>query len=229
MSYHPLFRLAAPIALAVLILPLISSQAHAIEPVVLATQGGGGVAACASCHGGDGGGMASFPRLAGMDAAYLEKQLHDFVDGSRSNAVMAPIAKALSPEDRAAIAVYYAALPVPAASTGPAKPSTADGSVGARLALQGRWSASVPGCMQCHGPQGQGVGEHFPALIGQPAGYIAAQLKAFKEGTRKNDPLELMRHLSKELTDTEINAVSKWLAGLPADPAHQPASAGGPS
>ena len=60
--------------LGVLALP----SAWAIDPATLANAGTGTIAACASCHGKDGGGQASFPRLAGMNATYLLKQLGDF-------------------------------------------------------------------------------------------------------------------------------------------------------
>lgn len=199
------------------LLALLCAPSLAVDPAILANQGKGSVTACASCHGKDGGGQASFPRLAGMNAAYLLKQLQDFAAGRRANAVMQPIAQALSPTDRAAMARYYAALPVHATSAdmGP----RGAGELGARLATRGRWSDGIPACVQCHGPGGVGVGEHFPAIAAQPAGYLASQLQAWRTGTRKNDPLELMRHLSRRLTEDEINAVSAWFARQPAVPA----------
>lgn len=196
-------------------LMLAGAPAWAVDPAVIASQGTGSIAACASCHGKDGAGMASFPRLAGLDAAYLEKQMQDFVEGSRQSPVMKPIAQALSPADRAAMAAYYAALPPPPA---PAQPATADGSPGARIALHGKWSQNVPACVQCHGPGGRGVGEHFPAIAAQPAGYIAAQLAAFRDGSRTNDPLELMRHLADGLSEEETTAVAQWFSRMPALP-----------
>lgn len=205
---------------AVLLVLLWPAPGRAVDPATLANQGNGGVTACASCHGKDGGGQASFPRLAGMNAAYLLKQLQDFAAGRRANAVMQPIAQALSPADRAAIARYYAALPVPAVAPAATLADARD--PGARLATRGRWSDGIPACVQCHGPGGVGVGEHFPAIAGQPAAYLAAQLQAWRTGTRKNDPLELMRHLSRRLTEDEINAVSAWFAHQPPVPGGAP-------
>src|SRR5262249_40865278 len=40
-------------------------------------------------------------------------------------------------------------------------------------------------CAACHGPSGISVGDSVPNLAGQRAGYIVAQLKFFKDGTRK--------------------------------------------
>lgn len=205
-----------PLAAALAIMLLPSAPALAVDPATIANAGTGTVVACASCHGKDGGGMASFPRLAGMDAAYLRKQLQDFASGSRGNAVMKPIATALSLADRNAMANYYAALPIPAALVGAAVPTASDTSRGALLATRGKWSKGVPACVQCHGPGGVGVGASFPAIAGQPSGYLASQLQAWQKGTRKNDPLELMQHLSRSLTDAEIKAVSDWFARQPA-------------
>lgn len=182
-------------------------SAWAIDPATLANTGTGTIAACASCHGKDGGGQASFPRLAGMNATYLLKQLGDFDSGTRANGVMQPIAKALTPEDRVAITNYYAAMPIPAAQTGVA-PAPDPDSPGERLAL--------PACVQCHGPGGIGVGDAFPAIAAQPADYITAQLRAWQAGTRKNDPIELMRHLSAKLSASEVKAVSEWFSRQPA-------------
>lgn len=205
----------------VALISIACMPAWAIDPATIASQGSGQVPACASCHGKDGGGQASFPRLAGMNAAYLLKQLDDFAGGSRDNAVMKPIAMALSAKDRKALAAYYAGLPI-AKVVATASPIAA-GTAGERLATRGAWSRGVPACVQCHGPGGVGVGANFPALAGQSAGYISAQLQAWQKGSRKNDPLELMRHLAARLDAGEVQAVSDWFAAQPATtPGTQP-------
>ena len=196
-----------------------ASPAQAVDPATLANTGTSTLAPCSSCHGKDGGGQASFPRLAGMNATYLLKQLGDFESGTRANGIMQPIAKALSPEERAQMARYYAAMPVPQTLQGAQAPASAEpDSPGASLALRGKWSVGVPACVQCHGPGGTGVGDAFPAIAAQPAGYIAAQLRAWQAGTRKNDPIELMRHLSSKLSEADIEAVSDWFSRQPATP-----------
>ena len=56
----------------------------------IATKGKGAAASCAGCHGADGfpAAGAPFPRLAGLPAEYIAKQLFDYRDGSRPNAIM---------------------------------------------------------------------------------------------------------------------------------------------
>jgi cytochrome c553 len=157
------------------------------------------------------------PRLAGLDAGYLAKQLADYAAGTRSHAVMQPIARALSPDERKAVAAYYSHLPVPATSP-PRTPAADD--AGALLASRGRWSQQLPACEQCHGPGGVGVGASFPPLAGQPAAYLQAQLEAWQRGDRRNDPLQLMKRLSGALSAQDIRAVAQWFAAQPAAMEH---------
>jgi cytochrome c553 len=67
-----------------------------------------GLPACASCHGKDGLGTASLPRLAGQYATYVETQLKLFNKRERNNdnAVMHSIAANLSALEMAAVAEY---------------------------------------------------------------------------------------------------------------------------
>lgn len=68
-------------------------------------------AMCASCHGSNGiSAIDMWPNLAGQKTAYLIKQLRDFRDGSRNDAVMAGMSKALSDEDIENLAAYYNSL-----------------------------------------------------------------------------------------------------------------------
>lgn len=201
------------LAFACFCLPALS---HAVDAAAIARQGNDkGAAPCMACHGDDGGGQAAagYPRLAGLDAAYLQKQLEDFASGSRMNPVMQPSANALDAAERHALALYYSQLPLPSGqAVTPAPPA---GGLGAELALRGDWSRGVPACVQCHGPGGVGVGAHFPPLAGQSANYIKAQLSAWQNGSRRNDPLQLMRHLSAALNAKDIDAVASWFAAQP--------------
>lgn len=185
------------------------------DAAAIAAQGNGkGAAPCLSCHGAHGNGEADagFPRLAGLDAGYLQRQLEAFADGSRSNPVMKLQASALTEAERAALARYFSQLSAKAPAGAPAAPAKDPDVLGETLALRGRWSQQLPACVQCHGPHGGGVGANFPPLAGQPASYLAAQLKAFREGSRHNDPMGLMRGIGRSLDDRDIDAVSQWFA-----------------
>lgn len=200
------------------LMSLAWASAHAADGQKVFTQGGADPAAlaCIGCHGADGNGIgaAGFPRLAGLPAPYLSKQLRDWRNGTRQQAVMTPLAKALSEDEITAVSAYLASLPAPA--TGDLRRQQIANDPTLRLALYGDWNRHVPGCIQCHGPGGGGVGEHFPPLSGQPAAYLAAQLNAWRDGTRSNDPNQLMVGVAKAMTPDEITAVSAFFA-LPAN------------
>lgn len=171
--------------------------------VVAMSGGDGGPAnACFTCHGleGQGDGDAA-PRLAGLDAGYLLKQLEDYATGLRKDDAMAAIAARLSPAARVRVAGYYAGLAPPVTP------------VAARAA-----PAAYAGCVDCHGANGEGAGQGGPALAGQPAAYLGEQMKRWRNGARRNDPRGVMRIAVSELSDAEISQLSAWLAGQSASP-----------
>lgn len=198
-------------------------SAYAADGQQVFNQGGQNPAAmaCLGCHGPDGKGIAAagFPRLAGLPAGYLAKQLRDFRQGSRKQAVMEPLAKALSDAEIDAVSTYLAALPADAAAD--LRRQQIAGDAVSRLALYGDWSRQIPGCVQCHGPGGSGVGEHFPPLAGQPAGYLVAQLNAWRDGSRSNDPNQLMVNVAKAMTDAEVKAIAEYFASAASPSASQ--------
>nr|WP_319528332.1 c-type cytochrome [Pseudomonas laurentiana] len=194
---------------------LLSFQiAQATEGRTVFTQGGQNPAAmaCIGCHGADGMGMAAagFPRLAGLPAGYLSKQLADFRSGSRKNPIMEPLAKALSDSEIQSVSAALATMPTP--KTPVVRRQQMASSPDEKLALYGDWSRGIPGCVQCHGPGGLGVGEHFPPLVHQPASYLVAQLNAWRDGTRSNDTNQLMVGVAKALNDEEVKAVADYFA-----------------
>lgn len=167
---------------------------------------------CASCHGARAEGGGQFPRLAGLPAAYLSAQLQHFRNGARANAVMAPTAKGLDDLQIRALAAYLAALkPTYAAASKPAGPAAA---AGALLAAAGDPAKGVPACRDCHGPGLEGGGPDIPALAGQPAAYLAAQLAAYKAGSRPGGPLDLMHRIASALDPAQMHEVAAYSAAL---------------
>ena len=69
------------------------------------------VRACATCHLPNGLGHPESANLAGLPAAYIERQLQDFKDGKRKGSdTMTGFAKAITPEETKAAAAYFASL-----------------------------------------------------------------------------------------------------------------------
>jgi cytochrome c553 len=199
--------------IALLAFGVVAAQAANADGAKIVREGNGkGALACVACHGMDGAGQpaAGFPRLAGLNADYLVKQLRDMKQGLRSNPIMQPVAKALNDKEIAETARYYAALPVPPAL----EPTPGDEifKKGELLATTGNWGKGLPACFQCHGDQGKGVATHFPAIATQSASYVISQLNNWKNGTRHNDPLGLMKAVAERLSDEEMKAVAAYLA-----------------
>ncbi len=168
-------------------------------------------AVCAACHGTDGKALVpEYPNLAGQHEGYIAKQLTDYRDGNRNNALMAPMAANLSDQDILDIAAHFSSMPPIA---GVAQEENL--SHGENIYRGGISDAQIASCTGCHGPSGKGnPAANFPALGGQNTAYIAAQLRLFRSGERANDPNEMMRSLAHRLSDTEIDAVANYIAGL---------------
>ena len=189
------------------------SAGHAPDPsrgAVIAAQGTAtGAPACAQCHAFNGvsDGSGAFPRIAGQSAYYLAKQLRDFASDTRANALMSPVAKALTSDDIADLAAYYAAIKAPFLPL--PRPDPALVGEGERLAKVGDAERQIPGCDNCHGPGGAGEPPAIPYLAGQYASYIALELQMWQRGFRKTSPDE-MTPLAKRLSEQEIAAVAAY-------------------
>jgi cytochrome c553 len=170
-------------------------------------------AACGGCHGFDGNSsIPAYPKLAGQNEAYIVNQINAFkANTDRQNAIMMGMAAGLSDEDAADIGAYFQAQ-----SLKDAAPFDADkAAAGRELYKGGDMQKGIPACQACHGPAGAGTaGIGYPQLGGQYADYTLAQLKAFKDGTRKNDDKMLMRSIVEKLSDDEMEAVANYIASL---------------
>ena len=171
---------------------------------------------CAACHAADGNSPAAAnPKLAGQFYEYLHRQLVNFKPqagkkAARENAVMAGMVANLSVADMQNVAAYYASQKL--------KPAAAKdkelAALGQKIYRGGNTATAVAACSGCHGPSGAGIPAQYPRISGQFAEYVEAQLKAFRSGTRSNDPNGMMRGVAARMTDREIQAVAEYVAGL---------------
>jgi cytochrome c553 len=76
-------------------------------------------------------------------------------------------------------------------------------------AAAGRRKAGT--CVACHGEDGRSVVPNAPHLAGQPAIYIADQLRQFRSGKR---PSEVMAVIAKPLSDQDIDDLAAWYASI---------------
>ena len=66
-------------------------------------------------------------------------------------------------------------------------------------------------CTACHGANGISSNDLWPSLAGQKVGYLVKQMKAFRDGSRK-DPM--MGPMAKPLTDADIDNLAAFYNGL---------------
>ena len=171
---------------------------------------------CAACHGADGNSaIPANPSIAAQHPEYVFKQLVNFKSeggktAERPSAVMTALVANLSRDDMANLATYFAGQE--------AKPREARNAelvkLGQTIYRGGVISRGVAACASCHGPNGSGMPAQYPRLAGQHAQYTADQLKAFRVGSRANDPNRMMRAIATKLTDREIDAVAQYVQGL---------------
>lgn len=164
---------------------------------------------CAACHGADGNSaIALNPKLAGQHPEYLLKQLKNFKEGTRANAVMSGMVANLTPEDMQNLATYFASQTQTLAKA----KTNGKGSLGEKIYRGGIAKTNLPACASCHGANGAGIPKQFPRLAGQHADYTYQQLKTFRTGERANAPM--MKVIAAKMTDEEMQAVSDYMQGL---------------
>jgi len=129
-------------------------------------------AVCRHCHGiGGNSTMPEVPNLASQNASYLLEQMNKFVAGQRkSSAFMEGLVKALTPDERISIALFWSEHPVTNKPVGSSAQSAAGKAVYHKL------------CASCHGPSATGT-QKIPRLAGQQVVYLEESLKRYRSGT----------------------------------------------
>ncbi|HBO3911641.1 c-type cytochrome [Pseudomonas aeruginosa] len=160
---------------------------------------------CALCHGDRGQSRnAQYVSLAGLPAAYIEAQLHAFVDGRRHSPQMGPLAANLTDEQIETLAEYFARQ-TPERTEAP--------SLDTALEQRGQATVAARGCAACHA-EGLVGGPLGPRLAGQGEGYLLDQLTAFKHGQRQDPAMSAM---ASTLSAEEIRATAHFLANQTPD------------
>ena len=67
-------------------------------------------------------------------------------------------------------------------------------------------------CAACHGVSGVSVSDAIPNLAAQKAAYLEAQLKALKDGSRKN---AVMNAIATQMSADDISNIAAYFASLP--------------
>jgi len=179
---------------------------------------------CAGCHGdlGEGGGDGFYPRLAGLPAKYLIKQLKAFNSGKRPSIAMAIYAtdRELPGNDILDISTYLANIELLTAMplVDEDMPALEKLHLAGRVMNVARHDGDVDlgrdiyaaRCAKCHGVEGEGKGS-TPPLVGQHTNYLRLQIESYKDGERKNKRME---KYIMPLKAAEIEALLAYLSVL---------------
>ncbi|HEX7891654.1 MAG TPA: c-type cytochrome [Ramlibacter sp.] len=157
---------------------------------------------CTMCHGARGVSASDVPNLAGQYPEVVHKQLLDYKNAHRAHALMQALSENLSDQDLRDLAAFYAQLPRPA----PAPESVA---VPAVVSV-GDPLRNIAPCASCHGGIDRKPGS--PWLEGMPQAYLAAQMRQYASGARRNDPHGVMRNVARQMKPQEIDAAARYYA-----------------
>jgi len=184
---------------------------------------------CAGCHGEYGQGTidGEYPRLAGLTAEYIARQLRNFKQRKRINIPMLPYTndRELPEEDLVSIAAYLSSIQLPTKL-----PPINEDEFDALKRLQASKKviniAIYPGdveagrkfykkeCASCHGKDGYGDdNKHIPQLAGQYSRYLLKQVENIRVAERFHDDPD-DAEIFREYSDDEIAAMLAWLATL---------------
>lgn len=184
---------------------------------------------CAGCHGDKAQGTpdGEYPRLAGLDAHYIARQITLFKTRERINIPMIPYAndRELPDEDVVAIAEYLSRIDLPA-KLPPVE------QVGEGFDALARLEASkavlniprYPGdvaaggriyrreCAGCHGADARGIPQKgAPMLAGQHSAYLLRQIGRFRKGERRHEA-DRDGAIFRAFGDDEIRDILAWLS-----------------
>jgi cytochrome c553 len=122
---------------------------------------------------------------------------------------MTSIAKGLTEQDAADLAVWFGSLPAPQNKAVAQNLARAE-----KMVEEGDGKRILPPCFVCHGAKGQGEKMDIPALAGQQADYFSRTLSAYKNDQRHNDIYSRMRLIAKQLSDEEIKELAQYYQQL---------------
>jgi len=185
---------------------------------------------CAGCHGeyGQGGKHGEYPRLAGMPAKFLAKQLHLFRARTRPNLAMVEYVddRQMPDEDIEDISHYLEQITLKTRL--PPADESAPGFNAYERLLESKRLMQIPRapgdtaageklfrreCANCHGHEGWGKQDKaVPMLAGQYTSYLWRQVKKYRAGIRIHDEDAPTDELLSDFSDAELADIFAYLS-----------------
>lgn len=185
---------------------------------------------CAGCHGefGQGGKEGVYPRLAGMPAEFISKQLHLFRDRKRPNMAMVEFVddRQMPDAEIQHISVYLSRIELKTKL--PPVDETAPGFNAYERLLESKQMMQIARaegdiekgaklykkeCGTCHGSDGFGdQKKEVPMLAGQYTNYLWRQVEKLRGQIRIHDEDEPNEELLDEFSDEELRDIFAFLS-----------------
>ena len=161
---------------------------------------------CATCHGPDGNSPdPKVPSIAGQPKLFIETQLVLFREELRKSELMLPVVKGMKDAEIVQLAGHFSKLPAKGMESG--KPDPA-------LMKTGAERAKALRCGICHLSDFRGQNQ-IPRLAGQREAYLAAELRAYRDGKRTGGDT-IMAAALYGVSDADLRALAHFLSRSPA-------------
>lgn len=186
---------------------------------------------CAGCHGefGEGGKDGEYPRLAGLPASYMEKQLHLFRDRKRPNLPMLEYIDERQFPDQEITDISAFLEQIELVTQLPPVTSESDFDAYERMMmtkkllnvarLEGNIKAGKKlykrECRSCHGRKAEGkMDKGIPMLAGQYSKYLNRQFKRYQKKQRIHEDDDPDNKLLSSLSQQQLDDLLAYLSIL---------------
>lgn len=168
---------------------------------------------CAACHGERGAKPAQpmYPALAGQNAVYAQNQMKAIRDGDRKDGLaitMRGFLIRLTDAELRSIAEWLATVKPKNA------PPANNAALPEALVRQGRKLYAAKNCAGCHVKKNMAILPGYPRLTGLNFRYVFRQLRAFQNGSRRNNLSGMMTPVVMALTESEMRAIAVYVSSL---------------
>jgi cytochrome c553 len=157
---------------------------------------------CAACHGEDGNSTnPQIPSIAGQPKLFVENQLILFREELRKSDQMLPVVKGLKDPEIIKLAEHFSKLSAKGMESGAPDP---------RLMKIGTEKAKELRCGICHLADFSGQNQ-IPRLAGQREAYLAAEMRAYRDGKRTGGDT-IMAAALYGVSDADVKALAHYLS-----------------
>ena len=157
-----------------------------------------------TCHGPGGNSTSAvIPSIAGQPQLFIENQLVLIREQLRPSPSMLPIVSGMKDAEITRLAEHFSKLPAKTMETGQPDPT---------LARRGQDRAKALRCGVCHLSRFQGQNQ-IPRLAAQREAYLVAQMRAYRDNTRKGGDT-IMAAALYGVSDADLDALAHFLSRL---------------